>query len=276
MESKIIKEIIGEIKNSFRDEENLKSLTLVGSFYNINKKLEKFNDLDLVFIFSKITKNEINKLKSVASLINNKFSTENIGITNTLKIGPIKIPSKKKKTIMLHFLVYSKDGYKKYESTLTRFSFQHYKPLLGISLKNINHIKKVTKKDLFNGIDGIPAMNKWINKRKVEYLEPTEKRIKISSRIPSDKEYLEVIFYSILRLSSNILRLYNKEDNLNKKMCKEFSNLIDINLNQLPLKTLILKEKLRKGKNFSKEEIKDIKSLSLTFIKECEEFLNSR
>ncbi len=271
--AKIAKEIVEKFKERFINYDNLISLTLIGSFSNLNKKLTKFNDLDLVFIFKKITKKDLNKLKDIAKEIKNKFSNKEIGLTHSFKIGPIKIPSGKKKTIMLHYLVYSKEGYLKYETNPTKFSFQNYKPLIGKSLKKIYSIKKIEREDLFNENDGIPAMKRWIKKRKAEYLEPTEKGIKISAKKPEDNLYLEIIFYSVLRLASNMLKLKEKYLDTNKTMCKEFIRFYPIKLNEFPKEVLSLKQKLRNGKKFSKNEIKILRLKTLGFIKQCENLL---
>jgi len=247
----------------------------VGSFYNTEKELEKFNDFDIVLIFETITKKEIEKINKVASLIKDKFSNRSIGITHTLKIGPIKVKSEKEKTIMLHFLTYSVNGYNEYESVLTRFSFQNYKPLLGISLSKISKIKKIDYKDLFNKIDGIPAMKNWIIKNEVEYIEPTKNGIKIIPKNLGDKEHLEIVFYSVLRLASNILRVKGRYFDVDKDMCNEFSKNFKMSSNNLPKEIFNLKESLRKGRLFSRDEIKILSGRAIIFIEECERLLKS-
>ena len=271
---KIIDRILEEIIENFKEYENLISLTLVGSFANPDKKLENFNDVDLVFILKKITEKDIKKLKKLGKDLKKKYSNTQIGITYTLKIGPIKILSKKPKTIMLHFLVYSKKEYTKYESALTRFSFQHYKPLIGKSLKETNRIKQIKKKDLFNEIDGIPTMRKWIKTRIAEYIEPTEEGIKIKSIKLASKQYLEIICYSVLRLASNMVRLRRSYVDIDKKMCEEFSKIYPIELKEFPKEILKLKRKIRKGEKLSTNKIKEIKNKALKFINQCEDFLS--
>ncbi len=270
---KIIKDLQDIIISELKDNENLISFTVVGSFADFNKKLEKFNDFDLVFVLKKTSAEALKELENLAKAIQRKFSTESIGITYTFKIGPIKIASNKPITIMLHFLVYSKKGYTIYESNCTRSSFQHCKPLLGKSLKNIDNIEKITSEDLFNDIDGIPAMRKWIKTRVGGYIEPTAAGAKFTPVKLNAKQYLEILFYSVLRLASNMVRLKENYLAVNTKMCRKFKNLYPIKLSDLPESVLNLKQKLRKGKEFSDDELTNLKNLALDFINQCEDIL---
>src|SRR3989338_2877054 len=194
--------IVGkEARNIF-----LLSLNIVGSFSDPKKPLAVFNDLDIVIICKNFSSVFKRNLEEIITQLKNDYSSDSIGITHTFKIGPIKIPSKKSRTIMLHFLIYTKNGYKIYESPLTRFSFQHYKPLFGKSLKKINKVSSISINDLFNEIDGIPAIKQWITKKEAFYIDPSSGKVKIVKIKLKGKLYLEVIFYSILTLSSNMLR----------------------------------------------------------------------
>lgn len=271
----ITQKIIQDIGEDLVNEKNIISLTLVGSFADTNKSLEKFNDLDLVIICNKLNKSLFDKLNNLIDNIKRKYSSENIGITSSLNIGPIKIISPKKRTIMVHFLIYTLKDYEKYESSLTRFSFQHYKPLVGLPLSKINNLYSVSVRDLFNKIDGIPAMREWIIKKEIFYLKPTPKKIEIIKTKLERKLYLEVMFYSILRLSSNMLRTRNFYAETDLAMCKSFEKEFPIRLNKFPLEILQNKERLRKGKIFLKKEIEDLKNNSLEFIRECEKLLRN-
>ncbi len=269
----MIKDILNEIKNRFGKNNNVISLTLVGSFSNSDKKLEKFNDIDLVFVLDKVNKKEITYFHEFGLELADKFSNNKVGITHTLKIGPIKEKSNKQKTIMLHFLVYSRDTYFQ-ESKVARFTWQHYKPLLGKSLLEFNKINKIIKTDLFNDVDGIPAMKRWIKTGLGEYIEPIGEKTSVVSLKLEGTLYLEVIFYSVLILITNMLRVKGTYLDVNKKICEEFKKVYNIPLKDWPQKVLSLKKKLRKGRTFSKKEVIEIKAISLEFIKQCEDVLN--
>lgn len=275
MANKTISSIIKELSKIFKEEENLLSLSLVGSFSDPSKKIENFNDLDFVFIYEKITKENLERLRKIANYFKSRYTTKNIGVTYTFSIGPIKITSKKPKTIMIHFLVYSMEGYLKYESNLTRYSFQYYKPIIGQSLKKINHIPQIKVGDLFNNIDGIPAMKYWINKREAICIQPTIKGVKLIKVSLNKEKYLEIIFYSVLNLANNTLRLGKHYSKIDKKMCHIFKNEVPIKLNYFPEEIYSLKAKLRKKEAFSNKDIKLIKLKSLKFISECESFLKN-
>lgn len=275
MVNKNILPIIKDLSKNFKEEKNLLSLSLVGSFSNPSKKIENFNDLDFVFVYKNITKENLEKLRKTANYLKYKYSNKKVGITYTFNIGPIKITSKKPKTIMIHFLVYSKQGYLKYESNLTRYSFQHHKPLIGQTLKKINKISQIKVKDLFNKIDGVPAMRYWIKKRKAICIQPATKGVKLIKISLNKEKYLEIIFYSILNLANNILRLGNQYRKIDKEMCKIFKNKVHIKLNDFPEEIYNLKAKLRRKKAFSDKEIKQIALKSLKFISECESFLKN-
>ena len=271
--AKIIKRIIEELKSDFSSEKNILSLTLVGSFSNQNKPLEKFNDLDLVVICNELTAPFLSNLKKIMGRLEKDYSSDKIGITHSFKIGPIKVPSKKKQTIMFHFLIYTKEGYKKYESTLTRFSFRHHKPILGAPLSKINPVSSVLVKDLFNKIDGIPAMKSWIIKKEIFYLEPTINGMNVIKNNLEGKLYPEVIIYSVLRLASNMLRTRKIYAETDLKMCKLFEKKFSITSNKLPFEFYLYKKRLRKNGFFDKSDINKIKEKSLNFIKECENVL---
>ena len=270
-----IKEIIKDIKDKLSTEKNIVSLSVVGSFSNKDKALEKFNDLDLVIICKKLNKSFFDNLKRLINLLKKRYSSEKLGITSSFKIGPIKIKSVKEKTIMIHFLVYTLRGYKKYESALTRFSFQHYKPLIGTPLLQINNVSLVSINDLFNKIDGIPAMKHWIRKKEIFYLEPNSRGIRTIKRKLDNNLYLEVLFYSVLRLSSNMLRAQKVYVDTDLNMCREFEKRFSIKSNMLPFEIYNLKALLRKDKLFSKSEIETLKEKILRFIKECESILRT-
>lgn len=276
MVNKNIERIIKEIIKRLKHDKNVVSITLVGSFADDNKKLETFNDIDLVLILKEVKSKDVKKLKKLGKYFKKTFSTKEIGITYTLKIGPIKVVSKKQKTMMLHFLIYPEKEYTKYESSLTRYSFQNYKPLLGKSLKEINEVKFVKKYDLFNDIDGIPAMKKWIKTKSAGYVEPTEKGIKIRPLKLTDKQYEEIIIYSILRLASNMLEVLGKKSDINADTYKKFGKIYPIKLKNLPLNALKLKKRLRKGKKLSKNKRKELQKKALEFISQCETILIKR
>ena len=271
--AQVIKKIIKDLKDNLSSDKNIVSVTLVGSLSNPNEPLKKFNDLDLVIICKNLNALFLNNLKNIAGQLKKAYSSNKIGITHSFKIGPIKILSNKKRTIMIHFLIYTENGYKKYESSLTRFSFKHYKPLVGLPLSKVNNISSVSVKDLFNKIDGIPAMKDWIIRKEVFYLEPTPKGIKVIKKKIKGNLYLEVMFYSVLRLASNMLRTRKIYAETDLKMCKLFEKKFPIHFNKLPYEIYSYKKRLRKGMLFDKYEIKNIKDKSLNFIKECENIL---
>lgn len=273
---KIIRDILNEIVETFRNDNNLLSLTPVGSFVNPDKKLEKFNDLDLVFIFKDLSAKEINNIKKIGKKLKNEFSDKNIEIVYTLKMGPIKFSSKKQKIILIHFIVLSQESYVNYIPPLVRFSFQHFPPIFGKSLKRINHIKNITKEDLFNDFIGIPAMRRWIKNKTVEYLEPKTDGIKMTHLKLDNKQYFEIIFYSILRLASNMVRLKGMYVDIDRKMCKEFEKEYPITLKDFPERIIELKGKMRNDEKTSSEEIKELKLKSLKFINQCEAFLKTQ
>ena len=266
----MIQTLLKEIQQKFKRDKNLLSLTLTGSFSNPNKPLEKFNDIDLVFIFKKVTKNVLEGFHALGIAMGDTYSNNNIGITYTLKIGPRKEKSDKPKTIMLHFLVYSKESYLQ-ETTVTRFTWKQYEPLLGKPLKKFSNVTIITKEDVQNTIDGIPAMKRWIQTKSAEYVEPRGKTTRIV-RIQLDTiEYLEVICYSILMLATNMLRIKKIYTDTHEAMCIAFQQQYLIQLRTFPKTILQHKKDLRRGRVFSEEKVKELKRTAIQFIKQCEE-----
>lgn len=275
--NKIISELVSFLKKELRKVVEIESLTFVGSFAeDKSKKLQKFNDLDFVIICEKVGKKEMNTFKRIVEKTREKFQSEEIGITHTFDIGPTKIKSRKEITLMVHFLVYPSKMYKEYESTQTRQSFQKYRPLYGKSLKEYSEVLEISKADLFNKIDGIPAIKKWIGQRKIEYLQPNEKAYKIKEKKLTNEEFKEIAFYSVLRLSNNILKLKGISLNVNKESCQKFKESVSITLNNLPLQYLKYKNKHRKGICLSVHEERNLQKEVLEFVSQCEEYLNQR
>jgi len=270
MKRQIVDLIIERIKSELESEKDLVSLTPVGSFADKSKELEKFNDLDFVIILKKVTKNNLSKIRKAGKTLRTEFESNEIGITSTSGIGPIKLKSRKPVTIMIHFLIYPLDKYSEYESVLTRYSFQSYCPLVGKSLKEISCIQEIKKDDLFNEIDGIPAMKKWITNAAIDCLEPNEGQYNVINTILKNESYAEVMIYSVLRIASNMLRLKGKFLGIDRDMCNEFIKNYSFSLNNLPLKILEMKERIRQGdKNISP----DLKNESMNFLEECENLL---
>ena len=274
---KIVNLIVSDIVNEVKADKNLSSLSLVGSFSNPDKELESSNDLDFVFIYEKLGKESLDSLKKLAVDLRKKYSSEKVEINYTFKIGPIKLSSNKLQSILIHFLVYSKENYFKYESVLTRYSFQHYPQLLGLPLKEVNNFKSVVDIDLFNDIDGIPAIKKWIHEGAIPYIEPTFKGVKISNIKLKNEVYLEVIFYSILWLSNNLLRVFGEfHPDIDSDMCMKFKQKIPIKLNNFPLQVYKYKKLIRNNKTLSDENIEDLKKNALRFVEECESYLRDK
>lgn len=272
----ITKKIIKDCIKNLNNEKDLISLTLVGSFSNPNKKLESSNDLDFVLIYDRISNKDLIKLKKLAKKIKNNYSSNEIEINYTFKIGPIKIVSKKPKSILIHFLVYSKDSFNKYESITVRYSFQYYPPLLGKSIKEINNFSDGVHIDLFNNIDGIPARRSWIINKKIEYIEPLPDGVKISQVKLKNSLYLEVIFYSVLWLANDMLRLKGEYfPDIDLEICKKFKEIFNITLNDFPEKIFYYKRKLRNDKYFDKRNTENIKNLALEFLSQCEDYIKN-
>lgn len=271
---KIIQDIKNKIVLKLRNEPALLSLTLVGSFANPSKKIEAFNDLDFVIIIKELTSNFLGKIEKISEAIEKEFSRIDIGVTHTTKIGPVKIKSKKKTTIMLHFLIYPERYYEEYESPLTRFSFQSYPTLAGLALSKISKIDSIKKEHLFNESDGIPASKRWLTTERGEFITPSPKGMIIGSFDLKGNDLLETTIYSVLRLASNMLRLKGKILDIDEKMCREFEKKYPIKSKYLPFELLKLKKEVRQGKNIPEIQIKKLKAEAIEFINECEEALS--
>src|SRR3972149_8327754 len=277
MTEKIIELIISDIKTQFKNEHNLDSLSLVGSFANPNKKLEDSNDLDFVIIFDKLTSKNLMNLKSFAKKIRDKYSSKEIDINYTFKIGPIKISSKKSKSILIHFLVYSKYSFLNYESKTVRYSFQFYPTIIGKSINEINGFPEGVNIDLFNDIDGIPARRSWITSGKIKYIETVPSGVKITETRLKKDTYLEVVFYSILWLANDMLRLRKEYyQDIDLEMCKSFKKRFSMVSRGIPLKFYSYKHALRKKGLFTGAEINKIKEEALVFLNECEFYLRDK
>ncbi len=268
--AKIIKKILNETIKNFKGDKNLISVTPTGSFVDINKRLEKFNDLDLVFVFKKINKGVIKKFERFINYLNKSFSTNPLGITFTFKQGgTIKIMSKKLRTIMLHFLLWSKKEYVADYANIVKFSFQQNKPLYGKPLKEIKEFKP-KKKELFSEFGGITTQKKRVKTGIIEYLDYNKKGEVMIKKIKlNPNQYLDALFYSVLSIAYDLVLVKEKYPFKIEESTKKFSEIFSIPNKNFPKEMLKLKKEFRKGKKFSKKEILELKNKSLQFIDQC-------
>ena len=265
----IVQSLIGVVSH----QKELFSLSLVGSFFNSAKELEFSNDLDVVLVYDDLSQKVLSELKTAAEYLKNKYSSDDLKIEYTFKIGPVK-SFEKSRNILIHFLVYSKESYLKYSSKLTRYSFQHYPALLGCSLSEISNSNSISIEDLFNKIDGIPSLKNRISNKNILYIEPVNKGFKITREKLTEEDHLEIVFHSVLWLANNILRVFREYySDVSLDMCKRFNEKIPINMRDFPLRVYEFKQKIRNNTKITRREADKIKSDAIRFVSECENYL---
>jgi hypothetical protein len=270
-----INSIIQSISGAVNRQKSLLSLSLVGSFFNSAKELEFSNDLDLVLVYDELSQKVFSELKTLAEQIKNKYSSDNLKIGYTFKIGPVK-SFEKSRNLLIHFLVYSKKSYLKYSSRLTRYSFQHYPALLGCSLSEISRSNSVSTRDLFNKIDGIPALKSRISNKSVLYIEPVNNGFKIAKEKLTDESHLEIVFHSTLWLANNILRVFKEYySDVSLDMCERFNEKIPINMRDFPLRAYEYKQKMHNNAKITGKDAAKIKADAMRFVSECESYLRN-
>jgi len=250
--------------------DDLVSVVLIGSFQYL-RKLEKYNDVDLVIFVKKLTPELFIKINKEFKKIAKKIKYGKIKTIVENRMGPVKTkPKSDEILIQLHLLIYDISTYKKNIRDPILFDINNFsKKLYGKDPKKIKDIKKLGKKSLLQDLEihtaSINSKTAYIGKYIIEKnkLSMKPSHIKLSK---TDTD--ELNSYHIIMSFLNLLRYKNYKTKKNKKdiLIKGKKLLPKKYLNILK-NSFEIKEKIRKGKKLNKKESQDLKKQAIEFIK---------
>lgn len=264
--SKIKKELFHEIKQL--KIEGLISISLIGSF-QYAKKLEKVNDIDLIVLVKELSPKSYEDIKNKFSKIAKSLSNDKLKFLIETRRGPIK-PSqiKERIVIQLHLLIHGSDSWENIDDAI---SFDAVNFNICIKGKNLNKVAPLPKLKLEWVLNDFQMHKNNLQKLKVRLLEwENEKgklvRKELEKELSLEEQY-EGVLYAIISSFLNFLRYYTPHLIKNKEIL-----LID-GKKRLPNKyfqilkeAFEIKEKLRKGDNILKPNIKEFQNKALELI----------
>ncbi len=209
----IKQKIIKSVKLELSKIPQIKSLTLVGSHANLNKKLERITDLDFIIIASKLDSRVFSNINKTLKLIALKYKRKRVSIAVEERIGPIKLKVRNKFNIIIHQIIFDISSYKNYceNSPLTAYDWQRFKPLFGMQLKEFNEIKKIDNEDLIEKRLGIDHYINMISNKNVDCLvyKVTNRNliVEIEKVRISIKDLIQLMYHALFNTMNNRLKI---------------------------------------------------------------------
>jgi len=133
IKKKIKKSIINVIGN----KKEIVSTTIVGSFVD-SVGLKGISDIDVVIIVDQLTKNIFEDIiSSFETIKGSDFGLDDYQVIINNSFGPLKFNSEK--IVVFHVMIYDIEGHINHveESPFTCFSWESFKPIIGLSLRDV-------------------------------------------------------------------------------------------------------------------------------------------
>lgn len=133
IKQKIKKSIINVIGN----KKEIVSTTIVGSFVD-SVGLKGISDIDVVIIVDQLTKNIFEDIiSSFETIKGSDFGLDDHQVIINNSFGPLKFNSEK--IVVFHVMIYDIEGHINHveESPFTCFSWESFKPITGLSLRDV-------------------------------------------------------------------------------------------------------------------------------------------
>ena len=220
MEKQRLLEAYGELIYGLRKLDFIVSLTLIGKDLK-DRVFEHIMDIDIVIITKDPMKvDNYKKIEDVFSNVCKKYKTEEADFIYAIAEGPMKPYSPKNEEIFFHCLLHTIKSYKEGPFLLVKNSWQQFKPIFGIPLKEIQSFSGVTKDMLVNSLLGINHLIELVSNDSSAYIGWEEsgngfmkpKIFPLHFKINSEKADLYI--YSALRCASNWLRYTTKDNSI--------------------------------------------------------------
>ena len=221
----IINQIIRETFDFYEKDENLLTLSIMGSFKDKAKIPDKYNDLDLFFLFKKVNSITFFELEKLLKKIIKNHSSKELEIKYSMLHGPVFKNFSSSNGILIHNIIFDVPLYKKF-SPLGIFSCQQDAGVL-IKRKDPKKIRKVEKIKVSNAINDMPlgfnASLKIISKSiniNGEWSKNINKEWQLLPKITQIKkgmDFFDAMSYSVFASLMNFSRLiYGKKANVSK------------------------------------------------------------
>lgn len=214
--SNLIKEKIkSEIFNVVSNKQYIISTTIVGSFIS-SAGIEGISDIDIVIIVDKLTKKVFDEINVSFQMIeSSKIGLDDYEIVVNSTFGPLKFNNEK--NVVFHVMVYDLEGHVSHveQSPFTCLSWENYKPIQGISLKEVYPVINVQLDDIIQSRRGVSSYLKDLNNgsitfRKYSFLDGKPYIVKGNFDLDS-KHKLEYSFHITYHLLNNFYKIITRE-----------------------------------------------------------------
>jgi hypothetical protein len=169
IKQKIKKSIINVIGN----KKEIVSATIVGSFVD-SVGLKGISDIDVVIIVDQLTKNIFEDIiSSFETIKGSDFGLDDHQVIINNSFGPLKFNSEK--TVVFHVMIYDIEGHINHveESPFTCFSWESFKPITGMSLRDVYPTLNLQIDDILRSRRGLLTYLSDIEKGCITYRKYT-------------------------------------------------------------------------------------------------------
>ncbi len=194
-------------------------ISLVGSHADLEKPLEKINDLDYVVIFTVFDRSHHDQLLNSMREFCHRFESDDFGFVFETRMGPFKIQGDKPYTIQLHLLLFDKPLFREYgqQKPLLAFDWQRFSPLYGQELAKISGLYRLSVPSIIKTPGGIDyflesihnKVNVTVNTDFDDVGQPVRKPVAWSQTIP---QQAETCYKALLNCCLNIRKLATREN----------------------------------------------------------------
>jgi hypothetical protein len=274
--TELIELILEDLVNQLKSQNDLVSLTLVGSEYK-HAEPRRYDELDLVVILRKVTAENKQKIEDIFLRVAKEHTSPTLDVSLENKIGPIKNETTKNSIVMLHLLLFDIRLYRKYclINHLTPSSWQLRKSLLGKNLLEIHPLRSVTTQDVLHSRSGIYHYIDLVKRGKIIALSLEKKKTSFEY-LPknielSNEGQMQLMLHTIIKSAGNVLRLQEEVDLANEKeiVSKFKEKFSGFALSQTPETALIEKTRIRTSKvYFDQKDVQAKKREVLHFLEE--------
>ena len=213
----IKKKIINKILSVVSGRNYIISTTIVGSFVS-SRNIEGISDVDIIIIVDKLTQDifeEINN--SFQKIRSQQIGLDNFEILINNTFGPLKFDNGK--NIVFHLMIYDIEGHVEHveKSPFTCYSWENFKPIYGISLREVYPVLNLQLTDIIKSRRGILSYindidNGIITYRKYSFLGPNPVTVKDKFKLDL-KHRLEYSYHITYNLLNNLYKIISREKN---------------------------------------------------------------
>lgn len=213
IKQKIKKSIINVIRN----KKEIVSTTIVGSFVD-SVGLKGISDIDVVIIVDQLTKNIFeNIISSFETIKGSDFGLDDHQVIINNSFGPLKFNSEK--IVVFHVMIYDIEGHINHveESPFTCFSWENFKPITGLSLRDVYPTLNLQIDDILRSRRGLLTYLSDIEKGCITYRKYKFNNNKleiIKENFELDlKHNLEYSYHITYHLLNNFYKLITRKNN---------------------------------------------------------------